>query len=262
MQVAWLLGHGYTSGMSAMDAFLTDDILTPPGSEALFSETLIRLDRIPLAYKPPQGMPNATTPPGGGIVFGYFGRPDRLNARVIQVWSRILTALPEARLMLNSQAFGEAEFRALWLARFAAHGIDADRLAMIYTAPQPRTWDAYGQVDIALDPFPHNAGTTTIEALWQGVPVVTNSDRPSVGRLGASILNAVGLNEFIARDDDEYVEIAVRAARDRPMLNTLRASLRPRMALSPLLDAPGLARALEDAYRTLLDASYFAAAAD
>ena len=194
VQAAHFLGHGYTSGLSAIDAFIADAELAPPGSDPLFAERqVVRLPRIPLAYAPPQGMPAPSPAPAltaGRVTFGYFGRPERINARVVAVWSRVLLAVPGARLMLNSKAFADPQFQGLFEARFAHHGVAADRLDLVFTSPQPRTWDAYGQVDIALDPFPHNAGATTIEALWLGVPVLTLKDRPSVGRFGASILGS------------------------------------------------------------------------
>jgi predicted O-linked N-acetylglucosamine transferase (SPINDLY family) len=257
VQIEYILGHGYTSGMAAMDAFLVDRVLAPPGADALFSERLARLPRIPLAYRPPDAMPPVAPSPAATqsqVTFGYFGRPERLNDCVLAAWSRILAALPDARLVLNSHNFGEAAFRDLFAGRLAAHGVARHRLDLIFTAPQPRTWDAYGLIDIALDPFPHNAGTTTIEALWQGVPVVTLAGRPTVGRFGASILHAAGLDDWIAGDPDAYVARAVAAASDRDALAQLRATLRPRLAASPLLDAAGLARAVEQVCRMLWDA--------
>ena len=208
IQVAWLLGHGYTSGLSAMDAFLADAELAPPGADGLFSERLIRLSRIPLAYAPPAEMPDVAPLPAlanGCITFGYFGRTVRLNDAVLAAWARILHAVPGSRLMLNSAPFGEPAGREQMSARFAALGIDPARLDLVYTSPQPRTWAAYGEIDIALDPFPHNAGTTTIEALWQGVPVLSLAGRPTVGRFGAAILHAVGLDDWVTNDVDAYV---------------------------------------------------------
>ena len=254
VQVASLLGHGYSSGMSAMDGFLVDAELAPPGSEHLFSETLVRIGRIPLAYAPPSDMPPVTSLPAarkGHVTFGHFGRPERFNDAVFAAWSHILLAVPGARLMLNTRAMQEAAFRDMIAARFAAHGVTADRLELVFTAPQSVTWAAYGEIDIALDPFPHNAGTTTIEALWQGVPVVSLAGRPSVGRFGASILGAVGLAGWVAADVDVYVARAVAAAGDLAALAALRAGLRARVAASALGDAAGLARATEAGYRAL-----------
>ena len=115
-------------------------------------------------------------------------------------------------------------------------------LELVATAPQPATWAAYGDIDIALDPFPHNAGTTTIEALWQGVPVVSLAGRPSVGRFGAMILQAVGMDDWVSEDADSYVARALAAAADLHKLAQMRATLRQRVADSPLCDAAGLAR--------------------
>ena len=232
VQIEYILGHGYTSGMSAMDAFLADDILAPPGADALFSERLVRLRRIPLAYRPPDDMPPVApllAAATGVVTFGYFGRPERLNDNVVAVWSRILAALPDSRLVLNSRSFAEAAFREVFARRFATHGIGGDRLVMVATVPQPRTWAAYGAIDIALDPFPHNGGTTTVEALWQGVPVVTLAGRPTVGRFGAAILHAAGLDDWVTEDVKAYVVRAVTAASDLPALAALRAGLRARL---------------------------------
>ncbi len=242
VQIAYLLGHGYTSGLSAMDAFLADDALAPPGAEALFSEPLIRLPRLPFAYRPPAEMPPVAPLPAassGFPTFGYFGRLERLNAGVVATWSRILHAIPTARLVLNNRSFQERAFRRQFLDRFTAHDIGRDRLDLTYTTPQPCTWVAYGAIDIALDPFPHNAGTTTIEALWQGVPVVTLAGRPTVGRFGAAILHAAGLDDWVTETPDAYVARAVAAAGDLQALAALRAGLRPRLEASPLLTRTG-----------------------
>ena len=161
----------------------------------------------------------------------------RLNDAVLAAWARILHAVPGSRLMLNSSPFSEPAGREQMSARFAALGIDPTRLDLVYTSPQPRTWAAYGEIDIALDPFPHNAGTTTIEALWQGVPVLSLAGSPTVGRFGAAILHAVGLDDWVTHDVDAYVARAVAAAADIDALARLRAELRSRFAASPLRDA-------------------------
>jgi hypothetical protein len=168
-----------------MAAFLADAVLAPQSADALFSERLIRLPRIPLVYAPPDGMPPVAPLPAqtnGFITFGHFGRVERLNATVIAAWARILHAVPRSRLVLNNRPFQASAFRDLYLAHFASQGIDSSRLDLVYSTPQSSAWAAYGGIDIALDPFPHNAGTTTIEALWQGVPVVSRrADQRSAG---------------------------------------------------------------------------------
>jgi predicted O-linked N-acetylglucosamine transferase (SPINDLY family) len=257
VQVAYPLGHGYTTGLSAMDAFVADAMLAPPGADVLFSERIVRLPRIPLAYAPPAAMPDVAPLPAlsnGIVTFGYFGRPERLNDAVIATWARILHDVPGARLVLNSAPFRESAFRDLVATRFTARGIGSDRIELIATAPLSATWTAYGGIDIALDPFPHNAGTTTIEALWQGVPVISLAGRPSVGRFGAMILHAIGMDDWCSVDADGYIARALTMAADLHRLERLRATLRQRVAGSPLCDAAGLARDLEAAYRGLWDA--------
>jgi len=254
VQVTYLIGQGTTTGLSAIDGFFSDDYMAPPGAEHLFSEKIVRLGRSPLVYQPPKGMPEVGPLPAernGHITFGSFSRTVRLNERVIRTWAELLRAVPDAVLVLNSKPFAEAASRERMEQRFAAQGIAADRLRLIYTQPQPNTWAAYNDIDIALDPFPHNAGTTTIEALWMGVPVVSKADRPSVGRFGASILGALGMSDWVAQDEAGYVALAAGRAADLAALAELRRQLRPRFEASELRDAAGLTRAIEAGYRRL-----------
>jgi predicted O-linked N-acetylglucosamine transferase (SPINDLY family) len=241
-----------------MDVFLADSRLVPPGFEQLFSERVVRLDRIPLAYAPPPILPPVGALPAqkrGHVTFGHFGRTARIHDGVITAWARVLHGVPGSRLMLNSAPFREPALSERFLERFARLGIESDRLDLVYTWPQQKTFLAYGDIDIALDPFPHNAGTTTIEALWMGVPVISLEARPPVGRFGASILHAVGLDDWSASDLDGYSALAVGAASDLSGLARLRGSLRDRCMASPLNDATGLARSVEAVYRSLRDAS-------
>ncbi len=215
----------------------------------------MRLPRIPLVYQPPDGMPEPGPTPAlrkGHVTFGCFSRTARINDTVLDAWAEILLGVPDARLLLNSKPMQEEGARAGMRRRFADRGVDPERLELVYTTPQPATWAAYGEVDIALDPFPHNAGTTTIEALWLGVPVVSLAARPPVGRFGKSILGAVGLGDWVADDVRGYVQRAIAAATDLADLSELRADLRPRFETSPLRDADGLARAVEAAIRKML----------
>ena len=252
VQVAQMLGTGYTSGLSTVDGFIADAKIAPPGSEHLFSEKIVRLPRIPLVYEPPAGMPGVADLPalrdGRPITFGSFSRTARINEGVVEVWAEILKRVPNSRLVLNTKVFAEESTQAAFAARFAKHDVPRERLLMVYTQPQPRTWAAYGDIDVALDPFPHNAGTTTIEALYMGVPVVSLADRPSVGRFGAMILGSLGMDDWVAPTKAAYVERAVAAVADLPALAKLRAELRPRFEASPMFDAPGLARATEEGY--------------
>jgi predicted O-linked N-acetylglucosamine transferase (SPINDLY family) len=252
VQLSYMIGLGTTTGLSAVDGFICDRALCPKGSEHLFSEEPARMDRVPVVYLAPENMPPVAEPPAavnGYATFGYFGRTIRLNDRVIATWSAILKATPRSKLMLNNAPFGSPAVCDEFRRRFGAHGIAGERLLFRNTTPQPRTWAAYGEVDVALDPFPHNAGTTTIEALWMGVPVVSLAARPPVGRFGVSILGALGLDDWVAQSEREYVARAARAGTDLATLRALRFGLRERFAGSALSDAEGLVRNMEAIYR-------------
>ncbi len=250
-----MVGSGTTTGLSAIDAFLINEALLPRSAERYFSEKSARLSRMPHVYSPPPGMPDVAPLPAlknGFVTFGCFSRAARINEQVLIAWARILKSVPDSRLLLNSKPFRERDTQEAWKARFKALGVAPERIDLVYTTPQPRTWEAYGQVDIALDPFPHNAGTTTIEALWLGVPVVSLTGRAPVGRFGASILGSVGLDSWVTDDVDSYVARAATAASNLTSLAALRASLRDKFKASPIgSDAKGLAREIESVYRRL-----------
>jgi predicted O-linked N-acetylglucosamine transferase (SPINDLY family) len=250
------LGYGCTTGISAIDAFLADGHLAPRGSDALFAERVMRLPRPMYCYRPAAEMPDCGPLPAvanGFVTFGCFSRAIRYNAQVVTAWAAILRAVPGSRLVLNTLAFVDPETRRLFLDRFVAQGVAPQRIDLICTQPQTLTWASYRQIDIALDPFPHNAGTTTFEALWMGVPVLSLRDRPPLGRFGAALLEPLGLGEWLADSAADYQALAVRHAADLGALSALRAGLRQRVAQSPFRDEAGLARAIEDAYLELLE---------
>ncbi|CDH44155.1 tetratricopeptide repeat protein [Candidatus Contendibacter odensensis] len=248
VQISWL-GYGYTTGLQAMDYFLGDDRLTPPGCESWFSERIWRLPHA-WSYRPAKDAPEVNPLPAeiqGYVTLGSLSRAIRFNERVIAAWSDLLKAIPTARLMLNSPFLGELETAEMVANRFIHHGITRDRLVVTHTP----VWEGYHQLDIALDPFPHNAGTTTFEALWMGVPVVSLRDRPSMGRFGDAILDAMGLSEWVADSVEDYLAIVARLASDLDALSVWRATLRGRMLASPLCDESGFTRDLENAYRQM-----------
>ncbi|MBC8791692.1 MAG: hypothetical protein C6Y20_08780 [Tagaea sp. CACIAM 22H2] len=256
VQVTWL-GYGGTTGVDAMDWYLGDAHMAPPGSEEAFTERVWRLDRAPFAFDSPSDMPAVSPLPAqakGHVTFGSFSRLVRINDAVIAAWAAILAQVPGSRLMLNALPFVDGTVRADYAARFARHGIAADRLDLVYTSPQPATWAAYGQIDVALDPFPHNGGVTSFEALWMGVPMVSLRARPPLGRYGECLLSALQLDDFRVDTVDAYIARAADAARDLPMLAALRGALRPRMAASELCDGKGLAAALDAAYLAMFNA--------
>jgi protein O-GlcNAc transferase len=250
VSLSWL-GFGYTTGLSAIDYFLTDSASAPEGSEDLFAEQPWRLTTPGYAYRPADGMGAVSVLPAlgrGFITFGTLTRAMRINHRTIKVWSQILHRVPKSRLVVDSANYQDPSMRAALLAKFAAHGIDAERLQLGFHSPP---WDVLRGIDIGLDCFPHNSGTTLFETLYMGLPYVTLAGRPSVGRLGSSILVGVGHPEWIAHTEDEYVEIAVALASDLPALAALRAGLRAQMQAGAVMDEAGFARKLEAAYREM-----------
>jgi protein O-GlcNAc transferase len=252
VQMSYVIGTGTTTGLTAIDGLIADRHLLPEGSEHAISEAPFDLGRPFVAYEPPATMPPVGPLPAlrnGYLTFGYFGRPIRLNDRVVKVWSALLAACPGSRLRLDNKPFGAAATQDDVRNRFAQFGIAPERLDLGDTPTHASVLAAYNEIDIALDPFPHNAGTTSLEALWMGAPVLTLADRPPVGRLGESLLTAVGLDDWVAQDDAGYVAKGVDANANLSALAAVRAGLRTRCEKSQLSDVADLTRAMERLYR-------------
>ena len=250
VSLSWL-GFGYTTGLSAIDYLLTDDACVPDGSESLFSEQPWRLAPPGFVYRPAEGMGEVNALPSserGFVTFGTLTRAVRVNHRTIEAWSQILQRVPMSRLVVDSNTYQDPNMQEKLLAKFAAHRIGPERLQIGFHSPP---WDVLRSIDIGLDCFPHNSGTTLFETLYMGLPFVTLAGRPSVGRLGSSILIGVGHPEWIAHSEDEYVEKCVALANDLPALAALRAGLRDQMRASALMDEAGFARKVETAYREM-----------
>jgi len=250
VSLTWL-GFGYTTGVSAIDYIMSDAAMAPEGSENLFAERPWRLADTNFVYRPGQGMGDISPLPAlanGYVTLGTLTRAIRMNDRVVGVWSEILRRLPQARLIVDSNSYRDKSMRDALAARFAAQGIRPDRLLIGCHSPP---WDLLRSMDIGLDCFPHNSGVTLVETLYMGVPYVTLADRPSVGRIGSSVLHGVGHSEWIAQTELEYVEKVVALASDLPALARIRAGLRDDMRASPLMDEPGFARKFEAALREM-----------
>lgn len=250
VQASWI-GYCFTTGLSAIDYYIGDTVSSPAGSDHLFAEHVARLPFVLGCYKPPAGTPDVVPTPAaaaGHVTFGCLSRAIRVNDRVLTAWADILRRVPDSRLILNSRHFGDPALAGLTVGRLGDLGIAPERLEVGYTQG---AWDLYNRIDILLDCFPHNSGTTTFEAFWMGVPVVTVTDRPPAGRLGAAVAATIGHPELVAYSEREYVEIATRLAGDLPALDALRQSLRPAIAASSIMDAPRFVRTLEAAYRTM-----------
>jgi len=255
VQVSWL-GYANTTGVRAIDWRFSDAECEPAGdADRRSSEAIWRLPHGFHCFGPPAQAPAVVPPPmeqAGFVTFGSFNNFLKLAPETIQLWARILQAVPGARLMLKSNFLFDAAAHRRHLERFAASGIDPARVTMLpYIADDNGHLSAYGQVDIALDPFPYNGTTTTCEALWMGVPVVTLAGDRHAARVGASLLTRVGLGELIAADADDYLRIASTLAAAPDRLAELRGGLRARMAASPLCDGAGFARDIEAAFRAM-----------
>jgi protein O-GlcNAc transferase len=250
VSMSWL-GFGYTTGLKSIDYLLTDDTSAPLGSEHLFSEQPWRLETPCYVYRCAEGMGEVNALPAslnGQITFGTLTRSVRINDRSIRVWIEILRRVPGARLVIDSKNYLDAGMRTALVAKFVAADICANRLDVGFHSPP---WGVLRSLDIGLDCFPHNSGTTLFETLYMGVPFVTLAGRPSVGRLGSSVLEGVGHPEWIARSEEEYIEKAVALATDLPYLSNLRRTLRAEMQVSRLMDESGFAKRVEAAYREM-----------
>lgn len=249
VQIAYL-GYCTTTGLDTMDYWITDEILHPDDTAELATESIYRLPRCWLAFRPDENAPPVIPRLADqALTFGCFNDLSKITPRVIALWSEILHAVPSSHLTLKTRALADPRTRAQLSAHFAEHGIDAKRLTLL-----PATRDylaAYHDIDIALDPFPRTGGATTADALWMGVPVITLAGERYIERQGASMLSALKLDKLIAVTRQEYKDKAVSLAMDAPRLEQLRLSLRQRMESSPLCDYKGLSHALENAYRDI-----------
>lgn len=254
VQVTYL-GYPNTTGLPQMDFRLTDTLSDPPGQEKFHTETLVSLPHGFLCYQPPSDAPPVEPPPvthSGHITFGSFNALHKINQTGLDLWSAILQETPGSRLILKNKALRDAPTRERYLARLAEGGISADRVELLgWVASSADHLALYHRLDIALDTFPYCGTTTTCEALWMGVPVVTLAGTRHIERVGLSLLTRVGLPELAAADRNEYVRIATELARDVDRLAALRSELRERVRQSPLCDAEGFTHSLEATYRQM-----------
>ena len=245
------LGYLNTSGMAAMDYRISDANADPPGaSERLHSETLLRLPQTLWCYQPPEDAPGLSPPPAqrnGYITFGSFNHIAKLNDRVLTLWAELLRRVPDSRLQL--MALPDEETAARIRAVLEKQGVEAARIRTLPRLARTQYWQMFGEVDIALDPFPYTGGATTCDSLWMGLPVVTLAGSFGFARSGATVLVNAGLAELVADDERQYLEIGQRLAGAVPALVELRGGMRERLARSPLLDAPCFVAALERLYR-------------
>ncbi|MBI5153648.1 tetratricopeptide repeat protein, partial [Candidatus Poribacteria bacterium] len=243
------LGYPNTTGLEAVDYFLADEWTDPPGEhDALFSERLFHLPRCLLCYRPQQDLPPVGPLPAranGYVTFGSFNNLPKYTPQVIALWSDLLKAVPNSRLRLKAKWFVDEGTRELFHNQFIANGVEGGRVDLIdFTT-------SMNDLDIALDPFPYNGATTTCQALWMGLPVVSWIGKCHSARVTASLLNTVGLGELAVETREAYIAKAAELAGDLDRLAEWRAGMRARIGESPLRDEAGFTRALEDAFRTM-----------
>jgi len=255
VQVTWN-GYPNTTGMDAMDYRITDAYCDPPGStENLHSERLVRLPNIYMSWRPPSDAPEPSPLPAlasDRITFGSFNSCFKITPAMIRVWSSVLSAVPDSRLVILTVTGKRAADRILQ--GFTACGIDRERLELRPRVAHESFLAAHREVDIALDTFPYHGTTTTCFSLWMGVPAVALAGPTHVSRVGLSLLSNVGLGQLAVSGQDEYVATAAQLATDRDALARIRSTLRERVASSPLTDGAACARALEHAYGEMLQA--------
>ena len=238
------------TGLPAMDYLLADPVLVPEAVRHLFAEQIhdlpccITIDAVP-------GVQPAEPPMlrNGFVTFGIFNRTEKISDAALRVWSTILQQIPAARIIVKNGSLDDSFLRDTLLGRFEAHGIAADRVTCLGSTPHARHLAEFGNIDISLDPFPQNGGVSTWESLQMGVPVISKLGRSACSRAGGAIVKAVGLDDWVAEDDDGYVAIARKFAGLPLELCALRAELPARVAGSEAGNNERYTRRVEDAYR-------------
>ena len=251
VQVTYL-GYPNTTGLPAMHYRISDARADPPGDPLPSAEQIVRLPDCFHCYQADDLHPLQTRPARANITFGSFNNFAKVNTQTIAAWATILLAVPGSRLLLKAQALGDPGLCASLRQRFAAHGVAAERLTLLGRVDSQQGHMAlYQQIDIALDTFPYNGTTTTCEALWMGVPVVSFSGDRHAARVGASLLHACGHTELLGCDVNDYIRIAVSLASDETRLRDYHHKLRGDLQASPLMDGPRFARHFGTALREM-----------
>jgi predicted O-linked N-acetylglucosamine transferase (SPINDLY family) len=256
VQMSWL-GYPNTTGLRTMDYRLTDAIADPDGdvsNNKCYSEQLLRLPQSFLCFRPLTPMPEVSPLPAartGHVTFGSLNNFSKVTPEVLDLWAQLLNAVPGSRILLKAKQLEDAGVRRHVTEYFIEQGIGEERLSLMAALPAREDHFAqYHAIDIGLDPFPYNGTTTTCEALWMGVPVITVRGDRHAARVGASLLTHAGLSELVADDAAEFLRIAGALAHNHEKLVELRAELRARLQGSVLCDEVGFTRAMEEALRS------------
>jgi predicted O-linked N-acetylglucosamine transferase (SPINDLY family) len=249
-----MLTQGYldTSGLSAMDYFVTDRWVVPPEDEGSFSENILRLPNAHFCFAPTGlDIPVTARAAGEPLTLGSFNNWNKVSGETLALWARVMAEIPDCRLFLKSGRFDDPVLRAEAIGQLAAHGVSESRLIVEGFTTREDLLAAYNRVDIGLDPFPYNGCTTTIEALWMGVPVVALRGKRSVARASEAILTVVGAPHLVAPNADAYVSIIKALAADRKALDDMHGNLRAMTENSPICDCQRFARDMVRLYRQM-----------
>jgi predicted O-linked N-acetylglucosamine transferase (SPINDLY family) len=246
-------GHGGGTGLPTVDYLFADPVAIPAAVRPYFAEEIYDLP-CHIAFEAPSYTPPVVDLPAlsrGSLTFGCLNRYPKVTPAVERLWARILLAVPSSRLLLKSGMFDDPKGRRKVLETFARLGIEEARLELRGSTSRRDHLAAFGHADITLDPFPQNGGISTLESLWMGAPVVAKLGNALGSRASGAILHALGLQDWVAQDDEEYLAVAVRKAADIRALARFRTDIRSRIMASPAGNPDLYTLAVESAYRTM-----------
>ncbi|MGZ6038926.1 MAG: O-linked N-acetylglucosamine transferase, SPINDLY family protein [Phenylobacterium sp.] len=254
VQASWM-NYVQTTGLAAIDYLLHPDCFNVPGAQDHCVEKLWHIGPVMSPFRPDERPPISPAPAlaNGYVTFASYSHPVRLNDQTVDAWARILVAVPTARLQLRYCYWADEVLQNVTLMRFAARGVSPDRIEFEGQVPQPEYYQSYSQIDLALDPAPCPGGTTSMDAVANGVPVLTKAGADYYSRNGVAVLEPLGLTELITESWDDYVARAVELAGDVHALDALRRRVRAAFDASPRGDDLGFTRMIEGEFRKMFE---------
>ena len=253
IQVSWI-GYFGTTGLRSIDYILADRFVAPQGEEVYFTEKVWRLPSCYLCYEPHQLDVPIGPPPmliNGYTTFGCFNKRAKIGPETVAIWAKILQRVTRSKLFLKTRSMADLGVQRELSRQFAQQGVDDKRLIFEGHSELAEAMSAYSRVDVALDPFPFGGCATTAETLWMWVPLITLRGQRWSGRMSESILSSMGLESWVATDEDAYVALASQLGNKPQHLAWLRANLRHQLDTSPLCDGRRFTGDLEGAYRSM-----------
>jgi predicted O-linked N-acetylglucosamine transferase (SPINDLY family) len=244
-----------TTGIPSYDYLIGDDVVIPPEEEKFYCERIVRVPGSYLTFEVSYPVPSVADPPclaNGRITFGCLASQYKITEEVIQAWGTILQRVPNSSLILKNGALVSPGTRQFVHGLFERHHVCPNRVRLDGPSDHYQFLETYGEIDIALDTFPYNGGTTTTEAIWQGVPVVTFSGDRWAARTSASILQAAALGELVGQGLEEYISLAISLADSPERLLDLRRNMRSQLRDSPVCDTQRFARNMERLYTQMV----------